>query len=378
MLANQGGTMIGRKRGTLALLACVSVIASCLALNSSAATKAGCASPAGPAACATSPTAPLVTPAQASAAMTAIWKAEEIAYVTRDATALAGLETGSRLLEERYALAGLVCKCWTWYWTKSPRPISSLSVYVPRQDHYPLYFLAQVSTPASGLPAGAPAAAAALMVTRAAPSQPWKIAMQLWDTGYDRMGGVGFNAPATDTDGYDEALPTDAVAGAKTWPSLLAAYYSQIKTLGIPPGNTPFEPGPLTTQTDLGMRRQGNSDGGFVKRYSFHVGGEGAPWLLDLGGSVASCADVLETETLRPVKPHTVFVQHDGPGQAWGPDLDTGYYTKIVTTFDWPVCITPDAQDAGRLDVVGPTTGSYPIHDSGVPAKLGPGTTVIR
>lgn len=369
--------MISGKRVTLSVLACVVLVASPWALGSSAATSATCASPAGPAACDTSAVAPLVTPAQATATMTALWNAQELAYVKRDATALAGLETGSRLLEERYALAGLVCKCWHWYWTKSPRTIGGLSVYLPREDHYPLYFLAQISSPVQGLPADAPGAAAALVVVRNSPSQPWKIAMQLWDTGYDRAGAGGFDAPVVDSDGYVD-VTADAVAGAKTWPSLLASYYTQIKKTGMPPSTSPFEPGPLTTATDLGERRQGYVEDGVVSHYSFQVSGSGAPWLLNLGSGVASCADVLETETRRPVKPHTVFVQHDGPGEAWGPDLDPGYYAKIVTTFDWPVCIQPDQQDQGKLDVIGPTSGSYLIHDSGVPAKLGPGMTVIR
>jgi hypothetical protein len=322
-------------------------------------------SPAGPAVCVASAGAPFVTPAQAEAAMTALWNAQELAYVKRDAAELNELDTGTRLLEDHYALDSLVCKCSTWYWTKGPRTLQNLTLYYPRQSRYPLYFLAQIAAAAPGQSVAATAATAEFFVTRSSPSTPWKIATQLWDTGY-ATGGQGLPAPALDTDGFDTPPPPAVAAAAATWPRQLAAFYTTLKDTGRPPA-TPFAPGPLTTGTDLAARPQGWKKDGAVSHYAFAAGND--PWLVeDTNGTVYSCADVLENEVIRPAKANTVLVQKDGPGDAWGPDLDTGYYAKVITTFEWPVCIYQDP--SGALAVVGPLSGSYPIHDGGVPAKL--------
>ena len=157
---------------------------------------------------------------------------------------------------------------------------------------------------------------------------------------------------------------------------MLAAYYTHLKDYGVPPASSPFMSGPVTTGTDLTKRRQDYTTAGFVQHYAFSVGGPDEPWVLMIGPYVASCADVLETDTLTPVKPHMVFVQHDGPGEAWGPDLNTGYYTKVITTFERPVCIV---QQGNMLAAVGPSNGrGYPIYDVGIPAQFPPGTTEIK
>jgi hypothetical protein len=198
--------------------------------------------------------------------------------------------------------------------------------------------------------------------------------MQLWDTGYNAAANTGFTGQL-DPDGYNTPVPNSAAADARAWPAQLAAYYTQIKTGSQPTSGSNFLPGPLTTATDLAARQQGYTENGVVNHYSFSIGGSGAPWLfVDEGGRVTSCADVLETVTETPANRKTVFVQKDGPGQAWGPDLNTGYYSKVIRTIDWPVCI---GQDESGLGVLGPASGSYPIHTGGVPAKLKPGLTAI-
>lgn len=352
-------------------LACI-VLGAALVPAASASSSGACSSPAGPAACAASPTAPFVTPAQAQAAMTALWNTEETGFLRRDRAVLDGISTGSRLLAQNFALDSLVCKCWTWPWTRGARKIESVSIAYPRRDRFPLYFLAQITV---SVPGQAAPADTALIVTRSSLAEPWKIAMLLWDTVYrSSAGGTAFPAAPVDADGFD--LPAPEPAAESTWPSLLASYFRYIKKTGAPPATSQFVPGPATTGTDLGKRTQGYTDkNGVVSRYAFSLGGDGAPWLFVLGGGhVESCADILETITMTLKKKHYVFVQKDGPGEAWGPDLDTGYYSKIVTTFERPVCVE---RVQGGLNVVSPDPPYYPVHDGGVPAKPAPGTTVV-
>lgn len=352
-------------------LACI-VVGATLVPAASASSSAACSSPAGPDACDGSPAAPFVTPAQAKAAITALWNTEETAFLRRDRAVLDSISTGSRLLAQNFALDSLVCKCWTWPWTRGARRIESVSIAYPRRDHFPLYFLAQIT---ASVPGQAAPADAALIVTRSSLGEPWKISMLLWDSVYTpAAGGTAFPTAPVDADGFDLPAPEPAVES--TWPSLLAGYFRQIKKTGAPPAASRFLPGPATTGTDLGQRTQGyTGKDGVVSHYAFSVGGEGAPWLFVLGGGhVESCADILETNTMTLKRKHYVFVQKDGPGASWGPDLDTGYYSKIVATFDRPACVE---QVQNGLDVVGPIPPVYPVHDGGVPAKLTTGATIV-
>jgi hypothetical protein len=358
-------------RRAVVVVAGLVVFAAVGAGTGSTARLAGCVSLAGEAACAGSPEAPFVTPDEAKAAMTALWNERERANDRRDMTGIDGVTTGSALLAEHYSLAAQVCGCSTWLWTKGPRTIRGLTVFLPRETNYPLYFLAQVLAVRAGVATPAQGNSTALvLVTREAADQPWRIAMQLWDTGYEAP-GTGLPSPDTDVEGYD-TLPAGAPAGAAKWPEMLAAYYRRLKQPGPPPTTAYFMPGPLTTGTDLALRQQGYNSGGAISHYAFTVANR-QPWLIGAGGTELACADVLETATQTPARPNTVFVQHDGPGQAWGADLDSGYYSKVIATFEWPVCIAKLAGD--KLDVIGPTNGSVPIHNGGVPAKLSPGMT---
>ena len=99
----------------------------------------------------------------------------------------------------------------------------------------------------------------------------------------------------------------------------------------------------------------------------------GGPWMF-FDGAAEACADINEYETTTWVKPRFVFQQIDGIKANWGPDLDTGFYSTLVTTWEWPVCITTQP---GGLAVWGPSTGGYPIHDGGIPVTPGPGTTRV-
>ena len=195
--------------------------------------------------------------------------------------------------------------------------------------------------------------------------------MILFDDGYDKP-SPALEQPLHDSSGYEVAPSSVSAGQAEKWPKLLAAYYTSLKVTGAPPVGTRFLPGSYTTGTDLTERRQGyTNSSGVIAHYRFTVGAP--PWVFSLYGAT-TCAPILEYVTQKWTKPHTVFEQVDGQSPNWGPDLNTGYYSTIVVTYEWTVCIT---SEANGLDVWGPTGGGEPIHTGGIPATPAPGTTRV-
>jgi hypothetical protein len=331
-------------------------------------------SPAGQAACLGGSLAPFVTEAQASEITTALWNTREHANVTKNRQLYAGVDTGSELLGAQYALDSLICHCSKFYWTKGPRLLRSSTIFLPAQQHYPLFFMAEVLAAPAGASPPASGATAYIIITRHDPAEPWKIAMTVFDDGYAAP-NQAIPPPAIGQNGYELMPVSPSASAARTWPRLLAAYYTHLKVYGTPPANSPFLAGPLTTGTGLTDRRQGyTSSDGVHAHYAFAVGTPGEPWVLDWGNAITACADVLEYVTQSWVRPNAVFEQFVGTEGNWGADLNTGSYSKIVTTWEWPVCIS---KFPTGLSVGGLTSGGFPIHTGGVPATPRPGTTRV-
>jgi hypothetical protein len=358
----------------LTVCAVVGVVVLVGCLTGAAGAAGGCTSPAGAAACAGSASAPFVTPSQAKAAMAALWNAREKADATKNVKVLDGVDTGSMLLEGHYALDSVICGCSKWYWTKGVRHMQDVAVFMPRQTHYPLFFFARVLASSGNATLRAGDATAYMIVTRAAPGSPWKLAMQLFDQGYDPPVG-GISPIALDTAGYDESPLDSDLRAATKWPAMLATYYRHIKVDGAPPAHSVFLAGPMTTRTDLANNLDGSVSGGIIHHYTFVASPLGGPWVFQGEGALMACADINEYATITWARPHTVFQQIDGTKGNWGADLNSGFYSKILTTWERAVCIlkTPTG-----LYVWGTNDASgYPIHTGGVPAPAGPGTTRI-
>lgn len=334
----------------------------------------GCSSPAGAAACAGLPTAPFVTVAQAKAAIVALWEARERAQSTRNLALFAGVETGTQLTASDFAVASAECGCSTYYWTKGERTVRAVTVFVPRFESYPLYFMAEVTAalPGVSVPSVDPGVTALLIVTRLSPWDPWRVATQVYDGGYGPRADA-FQLPSTDPSGYDVSVGA-AARVARTWPSLLVDYYNHMKLTGKAPADTAFAPGPLTTQSGYGARRNGYTNHGQVAHYRFVMGGLGAPWLFTVGPMVFSCADILEYETVTWATIGHEFIQlpSHGSGSDWGQGLDPGVYSELVDTYELPACVYQ--YDGDKLWVYGPDGGSYTIHVGGIPQAALPGS----
>jgi hypothetical protein len=316
-----------------------------LAVSGAAGAQAGCSSPAGPDACTTPRSAPLVSPGSATVAVRALWAAREKANIAKNIGALNGLDTGSLLLQDHFMLASAAAGESTWYWTQGPRTLQHVTVYVPRQQRYPLFFAAQILAATSPVSQTDGAVTAYMIVTRSSATQPWRIALQVFDGGYAPPAHT-VQQPNADGNGFDAAVPASFAAKAKKWPTLLAAYYQHIKQHGAPPAGSPFEPCAETTGTDLANRRDGAVENGVAYHYRFLASSLGGPWVFNDTGHVEVCADIDELQVMTQTNPNLVFNQVGANGPTWGAGLAPGQYTSLTRVWERAVCI---AQHGNKL-----------------------------
>jgi hypothetical protein len=338
-------------------IAVVAVLSVSLA-GTAASASAGCTSPAGEAAC----IATGAPRAQAIAVATALWNARERALDANDVALLRGIESGSALLGDTYGAKVFGGGYATTYWTRGARTVRSVQVWVPPVKGYPRYFMAGINAAPTGSPGNSTGLTALLVFTRASSAQPWRITSRIYDGGYEGGPGAIFGAPAFGSGGYD-APPSNPVASvARRWTSILVTFYTHLKDSGALPVHTPFAAAPLTTGTDLTERLQGYTANGTVAHYGFAIGD--GPWVMNSGGRPIVCADIHEDVREEPLIPGSVFYQ-PSDRSVWDPSVPPGYYSSMVTTYDWPACILPLA--SGALGVSG--TMDYVVVVEGDRAK---------
>src|SRR5439155_15523910 len=138
--------------------------------------------------------------------------------------ALRQLDTGTQLLADTFAVLDANCRCsgTPYYWTKKPRPLNAVTIYLPQQTSYPLFFMAQIL---SGPASENQAVTAALIITRGGPDEPWRIASKMFETGYFPS-AVPFPPPVPELGGYDSDPQNPPADVAATWPAMLADYYT--------------------------------------------------------------------------------------------------------------------------------------------------------
>jgi hypothetical protein len=316
-----------------------------------------CSSPAGPLACEGDPASPALAPIARQISV-ALWNARERALVRRDLAVLGEVDTGTQFLIDRFAVESAKCGCGgRYYWTKKPRPLNAVTVYVPHPTDYPLFFMAQIL---SGPQSENQAVTAALIITRSGPDEPWRIASEIFDTGYFPS-AVAFPAPVPDPGGYDSDPQNPTAGVAAGWPASLAAYYAYLKEHRAPPANSAFLPGSLTTGTGLDTNPEGITRHGITYHYRFLVAH--GPWVMNTSVGTLACADIYELTTQTPAKPSTYLFQPPDM-TSWGPEIAPGVYRRIVTTLEWASCIHPTLD---HLTVDG-TTNALPIRQTGTRA----------
>lgn len=283
--------------------------------------------------------APLVTPAQATVITKALWKAREDGLVHRnlglirqiDAMALAGYDE-DYLDNLQYGLEKTIFVV--------PRPVDSVTVFVPRQTTWPAYFAAEVSCQPGASPG---MATDLLLVTRASPEATWKLALEIGND--DSQLSQTLPPPQTDPEGYDLATAPAPKGPTSSWLGELAQYYYSWREDGSAPTGSPFAPGALTTEMGPELKPHPEGalvDGGDIRgTYRFTAEDQ---WLVGFGGWPVVCGDVYESMTDTALSGTLYQAQNR---YQWGADVPPGTYKRVVTVEDVEVCIFPEASALG-------------------------------
>lgn len=268
---------------------------------------------------------PLVSLDEARAVVEAVWPMRDEALASRDPSVLRAIETGPALEVD---LARM----------RNGFPpnrggdfvgrVDDLAVVVPRQNDWPLYFMAQVITTSAEHPF-----IEVMIFVRDRPSSPWKVA---FDTG---ISGNEYYTPQlmpalVDEDGHNVAPPlhwTDPAVVAHD----LSAYWQSWVERGHPlTDGVPFDEGTWTH--DYGVQiadRQGRTrDNGLV---GFDERGfPPAPeeiWTFGIYDKVLACFPLRERITW-------LDGYQDEHRDRWGPDLEPGTYRSVTADKVRQVC----------------------------------------
>lgn len=350
-------------------MAVVMAFAASVALAAPGSTSVGsCRSAAGRDACLGLRSAPFVSPAQADRVILALWNARENARVDRDTPLLLRLDAGSAALTDVAIITSVRCGCGPFYSTPGRREFGHAVIYLPRQDHYPLFFAADVT---EVLPTSSSSSASVvqtvMIVTRASGRQPWRIAFQFYGANHNATSEYG--PPTLDRDGYDVTPPRPSNTAIRGWFAGYVEYLNELKQTGKQPSSTRFAPGPLTSGNHLEAHPNGYTYNGITYTHTFKEGPFGGPWVFSAGGTPIICGDIAEYSLARPSQRGQVLV-YPVPARGrvdWDWELPPGSYTSSTALYEWPACILPEPD--GKLGVDGPSTGGYPIQDTGARAQ---------
>lgn len=323
-------------------------------------TAASCRSAAGADACLGLGPGRSFTPAEATRVVRALWAAREHDRAVR-ATRYSSIETGSAELTDVANIDNARCGCFPYLWTHGQRPFRSATIYLPRQRAYPLYFMASVLAAVPGRKPPASGSTALLIVTRKSAATPWRIAVQIWDTAYQRP-NPKFIPPLVDDQNYERSPTRPPISATQSWLPNFVAYMNKIKRTGRQPARSKFAPGPLTSRNGLEARPDGFTRGGEWATYSFRSGRFGGPWAFTTTGGTLVCGDVTENVLTKPSQSGRLFLQTRNR-RNWGWDLVPGVYSSITSVYEWPICIHPAG---AKLGVGGDLGGGYPLQEFGV------------
>jgi hypothetical protein len=217
----------------------------------------------------------------------------------------------------------------------SPRPANSVTVFVPRQDSWPIYFGAGISAvppPSLGQTTDF------LIFTKDSPASTWRISFVIGDAA--TSDDLTLPPPAVDGQGYDTVT---AVSGSSptTWLGSLANYYRSWKDTGAAPSNSAFVSNSLTSGQGQQMAEhpQGyiGDDGEVVNHYEFTAPPSSEQWLIGIGGNPMVCGTDHETVLNTP---HGNGRLYQTPNrQNWGPEVAPGFHAAISLDWGYPVCI---------------------------------------
>jgi len=301
----------------------------------------------------------LVTPAAARSVLTAMWSVRETALHADDVTALERVDTGAA--RDRDVGLTLYARGLGISTGHVRRPLGQSVVVVPYQTRFPVSFLAFVATsaefsPQSGAETRPGYATDLLVFTKAAASQPWRVALET-----QHIGGFGFTAPSGSA--YAPAAPSSGWVSATGALQALAQFDDQSVEESSSPSAIPMAAGPWTTGPLSAFANEGPNgatDGGTVLRvHTYGVSAADGIYHFDAMGVDLVCGAVTATGVLTPA--HTGgYLLQNATRTNWGGWLAPGAYRAIHTSELNQVCLSIPSERYQGIAVV---SGEYVLDE---------------
>jgi hypothetical protein len=289
-------------------------------------------------------TGPLVTPSRAASVVAAAWRFRDRALARHDVVELRAVDTEPVLAVDAADLKDGRAPNRP---VPAPGDLHDLTVYAPRQNHWPLGILGEAVTTVAGDPA-----LELMVLTRRGPKSSWRIAFDTTVTG-DAAYTPRVEPPILDADGYDVVPAVHWIEPRAVVPAL-ARYWQSLRESGRPPeGGVTFAPGHWTDEYGKSIaNRQGTRDRNGLDSHVAY-GDRLVPatqvWSFGVYGDwTLVCSPMHETKTW------SGHAHQDAERQKWGGDLAPGVYRSVTSEFVREVCaLVPPAPGPPGIAVFG-------------------------
>lgn len=331
---------------------------------------------------------PVITPAEATVVMRALWRARERAGAQDNAPMLARLETGAardwNLEQTREGLSGFGRSA------RIVRRITDSVLAVPRQLRFPAYFLAVVGTrtyPTPVNPVERPYVEL-MVASRSSAHEPWKVAI---DTGMagTPLSDLQFISDPTDDPlhpNYNLPAPHPRWMPARPAPAALAAYYQHWFDHHSAPARSRFLGGTATTVRGRSIARPPMTGQIRHLRYYARPARDGIFQFSFSGGRWnLTCSAVRGHDDESVAEPSTMAFYQPPDRSGWPATIAPGSYSRMSWDFVHQSCLAigPTPRDGiAALGSEGEETRVHAVRSHTVPvpkpAPVKPGILRLR
>jgi hypothetical protein len=326
---------------------------------------------------ATKPTQPAITGAAAERVLESVWPKRELARTNDNEHALAEVDIGPELRRDISVTQNARDRgIWS---ERVVRPLGKTEIAIGKQAGYPASFMAAVQTtaqissgPSSHRPEGV--STALLVFRKPSPTASWKVAME---TSYE--GTLEELLPPEEEEGRVRTLnrprpghPAPAWLQPAGAIAALASYFQHYVDYGTRPAQTPFRPGPWTSEEGKHLAESRVDDRlgrrGLTDRLTYTPGGgEAGIYQFTTVGSDLVCGTVEVSSS--DTAPPGFFLYQSPTRHPWGGWLAPGFYSSIQTTGEHQVCLEIEGVDGIRVVAGELESGNLTAAGTRIPSR---------
>ena len=272
------------------------------------------------------------------------WPVHENALTDRNLGQLAAMSTGPARSWEQ---ASVSCGCLT---VDAPRPLVATQMFVPRQTHYPAYFIAEAETEDNYS-----YDAMLLVFTKHAASDPWLVAI-------DSTFPLGLEptkltevSPIPTSGAYDAPVSPAERQQARSLSPRLAAIWTEAKVTGHVTNPDGFDLNDSQTYQRLsGLELNPESQvqpNGLHGRWTFYASPKDPTYVVRATlGEELVCQPIRETVVWQASPGQAIYQPPDQHN--WGPYLPPGQYSQVVDHDAWQTCyLLPPAHSTIQIQI---------------------------